>query len=91
MENDNGFISREMTPREVIEFRTQRELGDQVAEFESVYRELYPNQWVGFLNGQVVMRADTYERFVAQFDDFSDDDRRRILTRNYRSENPNSI
>jgi len=90
MENGD-FFSRKATPEEAADFRERNELANQVMEFESVYRDLYPNQWVGFLNNQVVMWAETYEEFVAQFDDFSWDDRRRILTRNFRIVNNGPI
>jgi hypothetical protein len=86
MEN-KSFSSRKMTPEEIKDFHRQRELGDQAAEFESVYRELYPEEWVGFLEGVVMTHHENYEEFVASFDKFSMDDRKRMITRNYRKEN----
>lgn len=62
-ENDN-YSSREMTPEEIEEYRKRREFIREISTWETTYRDLYPDEWVGFHpDDNYVAHSNDYEEF----------------------------
>lgn len=64
MQEDENYSGRQMTPEEIEEYRKRREFIDEISEWESTYKDLYPDEWVAFHpEERYVAHSNDYEEF----------------------------